>query len=160
MGSLSDAEVRRLLRYLRQHIQEADRLAELEDELRGEYAAEYLREPDILVHFPELNEEINTADTLWRLRIIPHAHLRMVQRGITLTGILSLFSRFIGACAASGQVITVGPYTIFGRPTPRSAVATMRLDVDMVTDAKGQAHVVTILIGHSDPGETTKVGPV
>jgi hypothetical protein len=160
MGRLRNEEVRRLLRHLRQYVEDADRLAEIEDELRGEDAEEFLREPDLLAYFPELSEELTAGHVLWRLRVIPHAHLRMVQRGMTLKAVLSLFSRFIEVCEASGQIITAGPYTIFGRPTPHDAVTTLRLDVDTVTDASGQAHVVTVFIGRSDMGERTEVGPV
>jgi hypothetical protein len=160
MGRLRNEEVRRLLRHLRQHISDSERLAEIEDELRGEYAEEFLREPEILVYFPELNAEVVTAGVLWRLRVIPHAHLRMVQRAINLHGIESLFSRFIEACAASGRVIIAGPYTISGRPTPRSPVATLRVDVDMVAEMSGQAHVVTVFVGRSDAAESIEVGPI
>jgi hypothetical protein len=86
-----------------------------------------LREPDLLAYFPELSDEMTAGDVLWRLRVIPHAHLRMVQRGFNLKAILSLFSRFVEACAARGQLIAPGPYTIFGRPTPRTALTTLPL---------------------------------
>jgi hypothetical protein len=52
MARLREEEIRRLLSYFRQRIQDTDRLAEVEDELRGEYAEEFLREPDVLVYFP------------------------------------------------------------------------------------------------------------
>ena len=44
MGRLRDEEIRRLLRYLRQQIEDQEYLAEIEDELRGEDAEEFLRE--------------------------------------------------------------------------------------------------------------------
>jgi hypothetical protein len=160
MGRLRNEEVRRLLRYLRQHIADANHLDEIEDELRGEYGEEFLREPEILVYFPELNAEVLTAGVSWRLRVIPHAHLRMVQRGINLHGIESLFSRFIEICTAKGRAITTGPYTIFGRPAPRAQMTTLRIDVDMVVDMSGQAHVVTVFVGRGGAAETIEVGPI
>ena len=47
MSRLREEEIRRLLRYLRQQIEDQEYLAEIEDELRGEDAEEFLRERGI-----------------------------------------------------------------------------------------------------------------
>lgn len=70
MAELRDDEIRRLIGYLRGQIREAERLAQIEDELRGEFGAEFLREPEILSHFPEQILELLIANTNWRLKII------------------------------------------------------------------------------------------
>jgi hypothetical protein len=160
MARLREEEIRRLLSYFRQQIQDIDRLAEVEDELRGEYAEEFLREPEVLVYFPEQPEEITALSAKWVLRIIPYTRMRMVQRGIKQAAVTALFRRFIESCATSGEIIITGHYTIFGRPTPRSSLITLRADVDLVVDTGGQAHTVTIFVGRGEGEGTTEIGPI
>ena len=157
MGRLRNEEVRRLLHHLRQRIEDAERLAGIEDVLRSDEAEEFLREPELLAYFPELTEEINTIGMQWQLRVIPHAHLRMVQRGITLVGIAHLFRRFVEAYATSQQTITTGPHTIIGRPRARGIAVTLRIDVDAVAESSGRAHVVTIFSGRGAAEGTTEI---
>src|SRR5947209_4794398 len=114
MGSLRDDEVRRLLKHLNRCVDDDERIAEIEEELRGEFGQEFLREPDLLIYFPELSDKFIAANVQWTLRVIPHAHLRMVQRGLKQVEISALFRRFIESYAADGQVITTGPYSIWG----------------------------------------------
>jgi len=156
MGRLRDEEIRRLLRYLRQRIEDQEYLAEIEDELRGEGAEEFLREPELLAYFPEQIAELIAASAKWLLLIIPHAYMRMVQRGIRQAAVVNLFKRFVEKCVAEEQVISAGPYTIFGRPTPRAKTITLRVDVDVVADTSGQAHLVTVVIGRTDVEGTTE----
>jgi hypothetical protein len=158
MARLSRAETRRLIRYLRS--QSADLLAELEGELSGEDGEEFLREPELLKHFPGLAVEVTIATAPWRLRIIPHAHLRMVQRGFKLEAIIRLFTRVVETCVAAGEQIIAGPYTIVERPQPRDAGFTLRVDVDVVTEAGGQAHVVTIFMGLSSAVDAIEIAPM
>jgi hypothetical protein len=160
MGSLRHEEVRRLLKHLRGRVDSDERLAEIEDELPSEFAKEFLREPDLLIYFPELSEEFVADGALWRLRFIPHAHLRMVQRGLKQSDLTALFRRFVETYAASGQVITAGPYNIWGRLKPGAPTATLRADVDVVNDENNQAHVVTVFLGRSDTEGSTDIGPV
>lgn len=160
MASLRDDEVRRLLKHLRRRVNDDERLAEIEQELRGEFGEEFLREPDLLIHFPELSVEFIVADMRWNLRVIPHAHLRMVQRGLKQAEVSALFRRFVETYSADGQVLTAGPYSIWGQPKPRAARITVRADVDSVTDENGQAHVVTVYVGRGDTGGAIEVGPV
>lgn len=160
MGYLRHEEVLRLLRHLRGHVESAERLAEIEDELRGEFAEEFLREPDLLIYFPEISDEFVAGGVLWRLRFIPHAHLRMVQRGLNQPDLSTLFRRFVEKCASIGQVITVGPYNIWGRLKPRAPTVTLRADVDAVDDGDNRAHVVTVFMGRGDTEDSTDVGPV
>lgn len=160
MGFLRPEEVLRLLRHLRRRVESAERLVEIEDELRGEFAEEFLREPDLLAYFPEISDEFIAGGALWRLRFIPHAHLRMVQRGLNQPDLSTLFRRFIEKCAESGQVITVGPYNIWGRLKPRASIVTLRADVDTVENEDNRAHVVTVFIGRGDIEDSTDAGPV
>jgi hypothetical protein len=157
MGFLRNEEVRRLSKYLRERIEDPDRLAQIENELSGEYAEEFLREPDLLVYFPELFDEIVATAWHWRLRVIRHAHLRMVQRGIKLPEVSAMFRRSLEVCAADAEVVTVGPYSIIGRPKSRAARITVRADVDTVDDESGQAHVVTIYLGWGQTEGTTEI---
>lgn len=160
MERLRDDEVRRLINYLSRQIQDAERLAEIEDTLSDEYAEEFLREQDLLSYFPEQKCEVVIAETSWQLRVISHAFLRMVQRGISLKMTEELFRRFIEKCQVSKQVITTGPYTIFGKTAPRGKSVTLRVDLDVVTDESGQAHVVTVFVGRSGDEEIAAIDPV
>lgn len=149
MARLPLDEVRRLVSYLRAQVADPDRLIEIEGELQGEEAEEFLREPELLAYFPMLTEEITVVGLQWRLRVIPHAHLRMVQRGIKTATVVSLFSRFVEMCIAEGQPVAIGKYTIRERATPRGSGIALRVDVDVVESASGQAHVVTVFMGRS-----------
>jgi hypothetical protein len=153
-------EVRRLMSHFSQQIGDPERLANIEDALRDEYGEEFLREADLLIYFPEQTSEIMAVGASWRLRFIPHALLRMVQRGISQSAITDLFRRFVEACSVSELIIIAGPYTIFGRIEPRGKLITLRADLDLVTDESSQAHVVTVLAGRGDNLETITVGPV
>jgi hypothetical protein len=150
MGSLRREEVRRLLKYLRERIDDQDQLAQIEDELSGEFAEEFIREPEILAFFPQLSDEFFVSTTRWELRVIPHAHLRMIQRGMKLSDVSGLFRRFLESSSVAGEVIIVGGYVISGRPRARAARMTLRVDVDSVTDEIGQSHVVTMYLGRGD----------
>ena len=160
MARLRAEEVLRLMNYLSQQVADPERLAEIEDALRGEYGEEFLREPDLLIYFPAQTSEILTAGASWHLRFIPHALLRSVQRGVSPNAVADLFRRFVEASSASELIIAAGPYTIFGRTEPRGKLITLRADVDVVTDESGQAHAVTVLVGRADDVETIAVGPV
>ncbi len=151
MAYLRDDGVRRLLGYLRQQIQDNERLAYLEDELRSEYGTEFLREPEMTACFPAEMVSFEISETIWRLRIIGYTRLRMTQRGIHLETVTALFSRFVEHCRASGQLIAVGPYTIYSRPM------TLRIDIDAISDEQGQAHTVTVFVGHGDSSGTEEI---
>jgi hypothetical protein len=150
-------EVRRLLKYLRERIEDQHQLAQIEDELSGEFAEEFIREPDILALFPQLTDEFVVASTRWELRVIPHAHLRMIQRGIRLLDVSGLIRLFLETHSATGQVVTVGGHIISGRPKGRSRRVTVRVDVDSVTDVLGQSHVVTVYFGRGDSENMTLI---
>lgn len=147
MPYLRDAEVRRLLAYLRRQITDTGRLAEIEDILRSEETEEFLREPNLLAYFPALTESFAAGGVAWRLRLIPHAHLRSIQRGLPVQSIVGLFRRFVDYNQQQGASLTPGAYTITGRPAPRERTVTLRVDVDEVSDTEGAAHVVTVVIG-------------
>lgn len=157
MSRLNQADARRLLSYLRNRIADIETLAHIEDELRGEYAEEFLREPELLAWFPMLQEEFEINGARWLLRVIPHAHLRMAQRGIRTETVLNLFQRFVQFQAASGELITTGPYSVFERARPQEATVALRFDVDLVNDEGGQAHVVTVFIGRGHSGVETEI---
>lgn len=156
MGKISDGEVRRLISYLLPLIDD-ERLTDIEDELRGDFAEEYLREPDLLGFFPPLSQEFVIENVRWQLRIIPHAHLRMVQRGVRLLDISDLFRLFIEKHASSRQLIFIGHFTLVGRIKQRNILVTIRIDVDVVTDTSGKAHVVTVHMGRGNTEGTTEI---
>jgi len=153
MPALRDDEVQRLLAYLRRHISDQDELAGVEDTLRSDEAQEYLREPELLAYFPELTRQLHSGGTRWKLRIIPHARLRMVQRGFSSGVVVKLFVRFVAYCVEREMIITRGAYTIFGRLDPRARSATLRVDVDEINEQSGKAHVVTITVGRLNDDE-------
>ncbi len=149
MAKISDAEVRRLLSYLKQYADD-EKLMEIEDELRGDEAEEFLREPDLLKFFPELSDEFPGAGKNWRMRVIPHAHLRMVQRGIRLSDASAFFRSLINLYAAEDQSVVIGHYALYGPIKPRNLFVTVRIDLDMITDVKGAGHVVTVYTGRGN----------
>lgn len=157
MGLLRHEEVLRLLKYLRKRIDDPNKLAQIEDELSGEFAEEFIREPEILSFFPELTEEFVVGKTRWALRVIEHAHLRMVQRGIKLSDVSALFLRFLERASMGEEVITVGGYVIAGRPKGRARKISLRVDVDSITDELGDSHVVTVYLGGSDSENVTLI---
>jgi len=148
------------MNYLSQQIGSPERLAQIEDALGDKYSEEFLREPDLLIYFPDQTSKLVAAGVSWRLRFILHALLRMVQRGISQDAVTELFRRFVEVYSASEILITTGPYTIFGLTEPRGKLITLRADIDAVTDKSGQAHAVTVLAGRADHAETIAVGPV
>jgi hypothetical protein len=157
MGLLRREEVRRLLKYLRERIEDQEQLAQVEDELSGEFAEELIREPEMLAFFPQLSDEFSVEETRWKLRVIPHAHLRMIQRGIKLSDVSGLFRRFLETSLAAGEVVTVGGYIISGRPKVRAARIRLRVDIDSVTDEFGQCHIVTVYLGRKTGGTTIEL---
>lgn len=147
MSRLRDDEIRRLISYLRRQISDETILAEIEDTLRSDEAQEYLREPEILAYFPLIVENFRISGVGWNLRIIPHAHLRSVQRGLPVPTLASLFRCFVEFSNQQGVAITAGNYSVTARPAPRERRITVRFDVDQVTEEAGVAHVVTVVIG-------------
>ncbi len=149
MSALRDDQVRRLLAHLRRQITDAKQLAEIEDMLGSDEAEEFLREPELLHYFPALSEEFLLESVTWRLRIIPHAHLRIVQRGLSVHSVVQMFRRFLKFNAGQDVLITPGAYTVTGRPAPRERLVTLRIDVSEVAEDEGKAHIVTVIIGRT-----------
>jgi hypothetical protein len=138
---LKDFEIRRLLNYLRTQVIDNEQLLIIEEDLRSEIGNEIIREPEFLRNFrTEIIEFEN-----WKLKIIPYTKMRMIQRGIALQTVTNLFIRFIDKCESNNDLITVGAYTIFGKFNKKQI--TLRLDVDRISDEKGEAHTVTIFVG-------------
>ncbi len=98
MSALRDDEIRRLLKFLREQIQDAEKLAFIEDELHSDFGAEFLREPEILSYFPIETISILKPETIWKLKIISYTRMRMTQRGIKREEIINLFERFLKFC--------------------------------------------------------------
>lgn len=157
MSVLADAEIRRLIKFLRGQIEDTEKLAFIEDELRGDEGAEFLRESEIFVYFPSKTVEISLPETIWKLKIIPYTRMRMTQRGIGDEEITALFEQFLRFCADENQIIIGGAYTIFGKANPRSAPLTLRIDVDEIDGSENQAHTVTIFVGRGDATQTTEI---
>ena len=145
---LKDNEIRRLLSYLRAQINDENLLATIEDEMRGEYGEEIIREPELLRYFPLSVAEIRIAGTIWHLKIIPYTALRMTQRGINREQVTALFTRFVEFCNGVNETISVGAYTIFSKSL------TLRIDVDTVSDIGGEAHTVTVFFGKGNVEQT------
>ncbi|SRR6266404_1299103 len=147
MSCLRDDEIRRLIAHLRRQIHDEASVAEFEDVLRSDEAQEFLREPEILTYFPLITETFDASGVRWQLRIIPHAHLRSVQRGISIKSVTSLFRRFVEWCDEQAVAITIGNYSVTARPAPRKHKLTIRFEVNQANDSEGAAHVVTVVIG-------------
>lgn len=156
MAKISDAQVRRLLSHLKSYVDE-EQLAEIENELRGNDAEEFLREPDLLKHFPELSDEFMAAGKSWKLRVIPHAHLRMVQRGVKLNDVSNFFRSFAELYTANERPIFIGHYAFYGRMKARNLLVTLRVDVSSTTDEKGDGHAVTVYMGRGNNEGMTEI---
>lgn len=157
MSVLPDNQIRCLLKYLRGQIQDSEKLSVIEDELRGEFGTQFLREPKILSYFPSEIIEILTDEIIWKLKIIPYTRMRMTQRGISQTEIVRLFERFLEFCAGEKQIIIIGAYTIFGKANPRGSTITLRIDVDEIRRKEGKAHTVTVFVGRGDTTQTLEI---
>lgn len=157
MAFLRDDEIRRLLAYLKRQISDSEQLAEIEDELESEFGAEFLREPEILSVFPEQKIEVEFTDVVWTLRVIPYTSLRMIQRGFSLESIIGLFQKFLEFCKANDETITIGAYTIFGKPFPRTPLITLRIDIDEIKETHGKAHTVTVFAGRGNAENTIEI---
>lgn len=157
MAELRDDEIRRLLKYLRKEIQDKEKLSQIEDELRSDFAAEFLREPEILSNFKQQILELPINETNWHLQIIGYTKLRMVQRSIGQNTIVNLFTRFVEFCDAVKQPIIISAYTIYGKDKPRGSAITLRIDVDEIDDKQGAAHTVTVFVGRGGSNETEAI---
>jgi hypothetical protein len=155
MSVLRDDEIRRLLKFLREKIEDAEKLAFIEDELRSDFGAEFLREPEILNYFPTEIVSISNQTENWKLKIIPYTKMRMIQRGIKREEIANLFARFLKQCESENEIVTVGAYTIFGKSDISNSQITLRIDIDNIEENK--AHTVTVFIGQGDTTKTTEV---
>ncbi len=155
MPALRDVEIRRLLKFLREQIENAEKFAFIEDELRSDFGAEFLREPEILNYFPTEIVSIKNKTETWNLKIIPYTKMRMMQRGIKREEIVNLFERFLDFCRFENELITIGGYTIFGKSNSGNSPVTLRIDVDNVEENK--AHTVTVFIGRGDTTQTTEI---
>lgn len=157
MAFLRDDEIRRLLKFLREQIKDSEKLAFIEDELRSDFGAEFLREPEILLHFQTEIILITNSSEIWKLKIIPYTQMRMIQRGIKQEEIVDLFEHFLKFCKDEDQIITVGAYTIFGKSNIGNSSMTLRIDVDITDGTENEAHTVTIFIGRGDTAQTTEI---
>ncbi len=99
MAILRDDEIRRLLKFLNSQIPNKEKLALIENELRGDFGAEILREPEFLNYFPAMLTEFVFDEMQWKLRVIPYTKMRMVQRGIRLGAVKLLFTHFLKFCS-------------------------------------------------------------
>ena len=156
MGKISDAEVRRLVSHLKGYIDDEE-LANIENELREETAEEFLIDQELLKFFPEISDEFSAEGKKWKIRVISHAHLRMVQRGIKLNDVSTFFRAFGKQYAAEAQTISVGNYALFGRLKSRSISVTVRIEINSATDDNGDGHVVTVYVGRGNTEGMTKV---
>ena len=157
MSALPDAEVRRLIKFLRGEIEDFEKLSVIEDELRGECGAEFLRESEIISYFQTEIFEILEPEMIWKLKIIAYTRLRMTQRGIDVKEIVTLFEKFLRYCADRNQIIAVGAYTIFGRAKTRNSPLTLRIDIDEIEERESKAHTVTIFIGRGNADQTVEI---
>lgn len=156
MARISEAEIRRLLSYLSPLIDD-ERLTAIEDELRGDEAEELLREPELLEFFPELTLPVLAAGAEWRMRVIPHAHLRMVQRGVKSEDVSDMFRAFAELQKLRDEVIFAGHYAVYGRLRARKIFITLRIDIDKIHDEVGEGHVVTVYLGRGNTEDSIEI---
>lgn len=100
----------------------------------------------LLAYFLLLNIELKIDDSIWQVRILPHAHLRMVQHGISTHDIEDLVTRFAKTCKVRGEPIIEDYYGITGR-TQRHHLVTLRVAVEEITAQTGRVRVITVYLG-------------
>ena len=157
MSVLTDSEVRRLMKVLRGKIEDIEKISFIEDELRGEFGAEFLRESEVSTYFTNKIVEIVVPEVIWKLKIISYTRMRMIQRRISEKEIIALFESFLQFCADRSQIIIVGAYTIYGKATSRSSPLTLRMDVDETNENEHRAHTVTVFVGRGDVLQTEEI---
>ena len=157
MSELADSEIRRLMIFLRGQTEDIRKLLFIEDGLRGEFGAEFLRESDILAYFSNETIDISISEKVWKLKIISYTQMRMTQRGIKTKEIAEMFERFLHFCAEQNQIISIGAYTIFGKTAESKLPITLRIDVDEPIENENRAHTVTVFIGQGNPFETVEI---
>jgi len=155
MNKLRDDEVRRLVSYLRPFVSDEE-LARIEDILRSDEGAEYLLTDALLAYFPLVVIELRSDEKVWRVRVLPHAHLRMVQRGISTNDIEDLIIRFVKTCQVRGEPIIEDYYGIIGR-TQRHSLVTLRVAAEEIGEQAGQVRVITVHWGRGRAQEETVV---
>lgn len=149
MNRLRDDEIRRLLSHVRSQVS-SEHLAEIEDILRSEDGPRYLDSPALLLYFPAVEFTISIDETVWTLRILSHAHLRMVHRGISQGDLAFLFEQLVRGSQARGEPVIVGAYKVTGRTRRRRRI-TIRAGIDLIESTTPVARVVTVLIGKARP---------
>jgi hypothetical protein len=157
MSELADAEVRRLIKFLRREIEDIEKLSFIENELRSEFGEEYLRESDIYSYFSNKTVEFIISEDIWKLKIISYTQMRMTKRGIKEKEIVELFDKFLRKYAEKEQIISTGAYSIFGRTAESKSPLTLRMDVDDCAENENNAHTVTVFVGRGNTFETVEV---
>lgn len=152
MERLPLGEARRLIAYLRAQPLDAGRLLEIEGQLLGDEAGSLLREESFLTYFPAITNELIAGGINWQLRFIPHARVRMTQRGVKSEVVLNLFTRFVERSLREEGDIVPGPYTI---RQPASGI-TIRIDIDIVGNDSASAHLVTVFFGRMSEMERSE----
>jgi len=96
------------------------------------------------------------ANQTWILRVRPHAHLRMVQRGIQQAHLEAVFKRFVETMEATGELMIVGRYRISTR-LRRGPRVNFRIDVEEVETTGGRARLVTVFTGTAFDDESISI---
>jgi hypothetical protein len=118
----------------------------IEDQLRSDEGPKLLSRGDLDRFFPPLTFDVRVGAETWVLRIIPHARMRMVQRGVKAAEVTRLFQELVQVYQQRGAVLTIGRYEITGR-VRRGKRLTVRVDIDEIETVTGNAHVVTVYFG-------------
>jgi hypothetical protein len=147
---LRDDEVWRLIAYLRLRVS-TEELAQIEDILRSDEGTDYLRRRALLRYFPPIETALPIANVKWLVRITSHAHLRLIQRGVTVDEIQRSFVSFVEGSFQTGELVIEGNYALVGQT--RWGVTTVQIEVERITDAEGEANVVTIYLGRPSQDE-------
>jgi hypothetical protein len=153
---LTGAEIRRLLSRLRFLPQE--RLAEIEDRLRSQEGPAYVgsASSELLQYFGEYGMRLLAANQVWILRVLPHAHLRMVQRGIQPAHLETVFRRWVETMEAAGELLIVGRYRVSAR-LRRGPKVHFRFDVEEAQTTGGRARLVTVFTGTAFDEESINI---
>jgi len=153
---LTEAEIRRVLSRLR--FLPKERLAEIEDRLRSKEGPAYIgsASSELLQFFGEYWMRVVAADQIWILRVPPHAHLRMVQRGMKESHLETVFKQLVETMEAAGELIIVGRYRVSAR-LRRGPRVNFRIDVEEVEATGGRARLVTVFTGTAFDDESIGV---
>jgi hypothetical protein len=157
MARITDVEVRRLVSHITGRVTPA-RLLELEDELRSDFATEFLREPEILEYFDELTSHFSAVQIVWTVLCTSHAHLRIVQHGIQFVHVTNCFEKLVNRYFSENPSVFTGNLSIVSKVPKSKGISTIRANiVDPLGLFEGTVRIITVFPGRGNIEDSSEI---